>query len=209
MNRSLIVMAVALMGLGACKKTVDLTDLKNQQVVATDRDLEANYGSFTTYFISDTVSVVASDPKDSILTGPVALQLVNAVKTNMNSRGYTLVDKNAKPNLGLMLTVIKDVERTTVCSGWWNGWWGYYPPYWWGYPGGGYYYPWCGSYTYTVGTSLLYMYNLKDATANGNLRAIWGMTAFGVFSTTNNTTNAQLTENAINQAFLQSPYIKR
>lgn len=209
MNYRILLIAVLLPGAIACKKQVDLTDLKNQQVVATDRDLETNFGNFTTYHISDTVSVVATDPKDSIITGPAAQQLVNAVKTNMNSRGYTFVAKNSKPTLGLMLTVIKDVERTTVCSGWWNGWWGYYPPYWWGYPGGGYYYPWCGSYSYSVGTSLLYMYNLKDANANGNLRAVWGMTAFGVFSTTNNSTNVQLTENAINQAFKQSPYIKR
>lgn len=193
-----------------CQKTPDLDQLSTNQVVATDRDLQANFANYSTYHISDTVSIVATDPKDSILTGPLALQLVNAVKTNMNSRGYTFVARNASPDLGLRLTVIKDVTRTAVCGGWWDGWWGWYPPYWWGYPGGGYYYPWCTTYTYTIGTSTLYMFDIKSAKGgSGTIRALWGATAFGVFSTTNNNTNAQLTVDAINQAYQQSPYIQK
>jgi hypothetical protein len=53
------------------------------------------------------------------------------------------------------------------------------------------------------------LYDLKNATGNGTLRALWGATCFGVFSTTNNQTNANLTETAINQAYTQSPYIKK
>lgn len=193
----------------SCRKIPDTNQLSNEQVVATDRDLAANFSSYSTYFISDTVSVVANNPNDSILTGALAQQMVSAVKTNMNSRGYTFVARTASPDLGFRLTVIKDVTRTAVCGGWWDGWWGYYPPWYWGYPGGGYYYPWCTSYTYTVGTSTLYLFDIKNANGNHNLRALWGMTAFGVFSTTNNQTNAELTTKAINQAFSQSPYIKK
>lgn len=205
-----LVMALIAAAIGGCRKEPNLDDLKLEQVVATDRDLSANFSSYATYHISDTVSLVATRPEDSILTGPLAKQLVDAVKNNMNSRGYTFVARNAKPDLGFRLTVIKDVTRTAICGGWWDGWWGYYPPGWWGYPGGGYYYPWCASYTYTVGTSMLYLYDLKNAkSGNGTIRALWGATMFGVFSTTNNQTNADLTTTAINQAFNQSPYIKR
>jgi hypothetical protein len=198
-----------LITLAACRKEPNLDDLTYDQVVVTDRDLAANFGAYRTYHISDTVSLVANDPKDSILTGPTAKTLVDAVKANMNSRGYQFVARNAKPDIGLRLTVIKDVERTAVCGGWWDGWWGYYPPGWWGYPGGGYYYPWCASYTYAVGTTTLYMYDLLNAKGNGTLRAIWGATLFGVFSTSNNATNLQLTINGINQAYQQSTYIQR
>src|SRR5574339_843725 len=186
----------------SCRKVPDTSELSNEQVVATDRDLSANFSSYSTYFISDTVSVVANDPRDTILTGALATQLVNAVKTNMNNRGYTPVARTANPDLGLRLTVIKDITRTAVCGGWWDGWWGYYPPWYWGcYYCGGYYYPWCTSYTYTIGTSALYIFDKKNQDANHNLRALWGATMFGVFSTTNNHTNANLTENDINQAF--------
>ncbi len=203
-----LLIAGLVIALASCRKTPNLDQLTNEQVVATDRDLQANFSGYSTYYISDTVSIVATNPKDSILTGPLAAQLVNAVKTNMTSRGYTFVSRGSKPDLGLRLTVIKDVTRTAICGGWWDGWWGYYPPWYWGYPGGGYYYPWCTSYTYTVGTSTLYLFDLKNYSSNNNLRAIWGATMFGVFSTTNNQTNANLTETAINQAYKQSPYIK-
>lgn len=193
----------------SCRKIPDTNQLSNEQVVATDRDMAANFSGYSTYFISDTVSVVANNPNDSILTGALAQQMVNAVKTNMNNRGYTFVARTANPDLGFRLTVIKDVTRTAVCGGWWDGWWGYYPPCYWGCCYCGYYYPWCTSYTYTVGTSTLYMFDLKNLGSNHNIRAIWGATAFGVFSTTNNQTNADLTTTAINQAFSQSPYIKK
>ena len=195
----------------SCRKEPDTEDLKLEQVVATDRDLSANFSSYATLFISDTVSIVASASTDSILTGPLALQLVNAVKTNMTAKGYTFKPRSqGLPDLGLRLTVIKDITRTAVCGGWWDGWWGYYPPWYWGcYYCGGYYYPWCTSYTYTVGTSTLYLFDIKNQGANHNVRALWGATMFGVFSTSNNQTNADLTTTAINQAFTQSTYLKK
>ena len=205
-----ILVFITLLAIGvSCRKEPNYDQLTYEQVVATDRDLTAVFSDYSTYFISDSVSVVATNPNDSILTGPLALQLVTAVKTNMNSRGYTFAARNANPHLALRLTVIKDITRTAICGGWWDGWWGYYPPWYWGYPGYGYYYPWCTSYTYTIGTSTLYIFDLKNAGANHNLRALWGATMFGAFSTTNNQTNADLTTTAINQAFAQSTYIKK
>src|SRR6185436_6076104 len=92
----------------SCRKEPSTEDLKLEQVVATDRDLAANFSNYATFFISDTVSIVASASTDSILPGPMAMQLVNAVKTNMNSRGYTFKPRSqGLPDLGLRLTVIK------------------------------------------------------------------------------------------------------
>ena len=197
----------------SCRKEPDTEDLKLEQVVATDRDLSANFSNYATFFISDTVSVVASASTDSILTGPMAKQMVDAVKASMTARGYTFKPRpwsSGYPDLGFRLTVIKDITRTAVCGGWWDGWWGYYPPWYWGcYYCGGYYYPWCTTYTYTIGTSTLYLFDIKNQGANHNIRALWGATMFGVFSTTNNQTNADLTTTAINQAFAQSTYLKK
>ena len=195
----------------SCRKEPNTEDLKLEQVVATDRDLAANFSNYATFFISDTVSIVASASTDSILTGPMAKQMVDAVKANMTARGYTFKPRaQGLPDLGFRLTVIKDITRTAVCGGWWDGWWGYYPPWYWGcYYCGGYYYPWCTTYTYTIGTSTLYMFDIKNQGTNHNVRALWGATMFGVFSTTNNQTNADLTTTAINQAFKQSTYLKK
>jgi len=195
----------------SCRKEPNTEDLKLEQVVATDRDLAANFSNYATFFISDTVSIVASASTDSILTGPMAKQMVDAVKANMTTRGYTFKPRaQGLPDLGFRLTVIKDITRTAVCGGWWDGWWGYYPPWYWGcYYCGGYYYPWCTTYTYTIGTSTLYLFDIKNQGANHNIRALWGATMFGVFSTTNNQTNADLTTTAINQAFAQSTYLTK
>ena len=195
----------------SCRKEPNTEDLKLEQVVATDRDLAANFSNYATFFISDTVSIVASASTDSILTGPMAKQMVDAVKANMTTRGYTFKPRaQGLPDLGFRLTVIKDITRTAVCGGWWDGWWGYYPPWYWGcYYCGGYYYPWCTTYTYTIGTSTLYLFDIKNQGANHNVRALWGATMFGVFSTTNNQTNADLTTTAINQAFAQSTYLTK
>src|SRR5688572_29189734 len=210
MKPKALLIIILILGAISCRKTPDSEDLTLEQVVATDRDLAANFSDYSTYFISDTVSVVAAASTDSILTGPLALQLVSAVKTNMNNRGYTFKPRaTGFADLGLRLTVIKDITRTAVCGGWWDGWWGYYPPYYYGCYYCGYYYPWCTTYTYTIGTSALYMFDVKNSVASRNLRALWGATMFGVFATTNNQTNADLTANAINQAFSQSPYIKK
>ena len=209
MKPKLALVVALLAAIVSCRKVPDSSELSAEQVVATDRDLAANFSDYNTYFVSDSVSVVASDPKDSILTGPLAAQMVNAIKTNMNSRGYTFVARTANPDLGLRLTVIKDITRTAICGGWWDGWYGYYPPWYWGCYYCGYYYPWCTTYTYTIGTSTLYIFDVKNKDANRNLKAVWGATMFGVFSTTNNQTNADLTTTAINQAFSQSPYIKK
>ena len=195
----------------SCRKEPSTEDLKLEQVVATDRDLSANFSNYATFFISDTVSVVASASTDSILTGPMAKQMVDAVKANMTTRGYTFKPRaQGLPDLGFRLTVIKDITRTAICGGWWDGWYGYYPPWYWGcYYCGGYYYPWCTTYTYTIGTSTLYLFDVKNQGTNHNVRALWGATMFGVFSTTNNQTNADLTTTAINQAFEQSTYLKK
>ena len=210
MKTKALLTAILVLVIVSCRKVPDSSELSTEQVVATDRDLTAKFSDYSTYFISDSVSVVANDPKDSILTGALAAQLVNTVKTNMNSRGYTFVPRTSGPHLGLRLTVIKDITRTAVCGGWWDGWYGYYPPFYWGcYYCGGYYYPWCTTYTYTIGTSTLYIFDVKNQSINRNLKAIWGATMFGVFSTTNNQTNADLTSTAINQAFSQSPYLKK
>src|SRR6187401_491102 len=85
----------------SCRKEPSTEDLKLEQVVATDRDLSANFSNYATYFISDTVSVVASASTDSILTGPMAKQMVKAVKDNMNARGYTFKPRaQGLPDLG-------------------------------------------------------------------------------------------------------------
>ena len=198
--------ALVIFTLLSCRKTPDLSQLTNKFVVVTNRDPKANFASYDTYHISDTVSYISNAPSsDSIIVGASAAALVNAVKTNMNARGYTFVAKNANPHLGLKLVAIKQVQVGVVYPpGWWWGYWGYPGYCYWGcYPP---YYPYPVAYSYNVGDVLIEMFDVKNAGANHNLTVIWGADAGGVLSSTSQT-NLDNAVSAINQAFVQSPYI--
>ena len=205
--KRIVLLGIVLASLISCRKTPDLSQLTNKFVVTTARDPKANFGSYNTYHIADTVSYISNTPTaDTIIVGPAAVQLVNAVKTNMNARGYSFVARNANPDLGLRLLAIKQVNVGVVYP---PGWWWGYP----GYPGGCYwgcyppYYPYPVAYSYTVGDLLLDMVDVKNAGSNHNLTVVWLMDGGGVLGSTAQT-NLDLSVSAINQAFTQSPYIQ-
>jgi hypothetical protein len=204
--KRIFVWGIALWCLASCRKTPSLDQLTNKFVVITNRDSKANFTTYDTYHISDTVAFISNSPgADSIIVGANALQLVNAVKTNMNARGYQFVARTANPHLGLRLVAIKQVEAGVVYPpGWWWGYWGYpgwcyygcYPPY----------YPYPVAYKYNVGDLIIEMLDVKNAGGNHNLKAIWVSDVGGVLSSTTQT-NFNMAVDGINQAFMQSPYI--
>lgn len=199
-NTALLLFSVLL--LSACRKIPDFDQLSSEFIVSTSLDQTANFGSYKTFYIADTVEYIGGIGSDSIIVGPKAAQLVGAVKTNLAARGYTFVGRNSSPDLGLTLTAIKDV--TVLISsypGWWDGYWGCY---YYCYP---YYYPWTSVYTYTTGTVILNMYDLKNAGSTHQVKAVWNTTGLGALGTSG-TSNVQLGVDALNQGFVQSPYVK-
>ena len=192
------------MSLFACRKTPDLDQLTNDFVVQTSKQPDANFGSYKTYYISDTIALKTTNPLDTLWTDAGAKQLVDAVKANMAARGYTLVPKLSRPELGLGLTAIKDLNVGVVYPGWW-----------WGYYGGCYWYYYCGYppyyyggvvYTIPTGTLILDMIDLKNAEADHKLYVPWSSVMSGGLGNTSN--DLQLGTDAINQAYEQSPYLK-
>jgi hypothetical protein len=192
----------------ACRKTPDTSQLTNKFVVITNRDPTITFSNYKTFTISDTVAYISNTPSaDSIITGAAAAALVNAVKTNMTSRHYTFVPRSTNNfDLGIKITAIKQLNAGVVYPpGWWWGYWGYpgycywgcYPPYT-GYP---------IAYAYNVGDLIVEMIDVKNAGSNHSLKRIWIQEAGGVLSSTSQT-NLDLSVQAINQAFTQSPYIQ-
>jgi len=202
MKKIIISIPILLAIITGCRKSPDFDQLSYEFTVATSLDQAANFSNYKKYFISDTIVYVGGIGADSILVGPPAAELTKAVKDNMTANGYTLVGRNGNPDLGLILTAIKDIN---VVVDYYPGWWGgYYPCYWYCY---GYYYPWTTYYTYTTGTIILTMYDLKEAPSQGEIRALWNTTAFGALGT-GSTANTATAVTAINQGFQQSPYLK-
>jgi len=202
MKKIIITLSLVLAVIMGCRKSPNFDQLSYEFTVGTSLDKDANFTSYKTFFISDTVVYVGGVGSDSTLPEAQAAQLVTAVKTNLTANGYTEVDRSGNPDVGLTLTAIKDI---TVVVNSYPGWWGgYYPCYWYCW---GYYYPWTSVYSYTTGTVILTMYDLKNANHNQQVKAIWNTTALGALGSSA-ATNIQLGVDGINQGFKQSPYLK-
>jgi len=202
-------LALCIVGFFACRKAPDLGQLSVNFVVQTSKEPDANFGGYKTYYISDSIALINSNPTDdSLWFDNDAKQLVEAVRANMDARGYTEVSSShAGPDLGLGLTAIKDLNIGVIYPGWW---WGYWGGCYWGYCGYPPYYPWYGGggivYSVPTGTIVLDMIDLKNAGADGKLTVPWGSVMSGGLGYTSD--DIQLGIQAIDQSFTQSPYIQ-
>lgn len=192
--------------LSSCLKQPDTDQLQYNFVVATNTAKDADFNKYNTYYISDSVAYIGGTGNDTIIKNANSQKLVDAVKQNMNARGFTFVAKGAKPDLGLNMGIVKNVSVTVGYPGWWWGYPGWWDPWYWGwyYP---YYYPWTVYYSITTGTVLLDMVDVKPVAGQEKLNVVWSAVMSGAVGSDVNT-NAQLGVDAINQAFAQSPEVK-
>lgn len=203
MKRTFYIVLMVAVGLAACRKAPAYDDLSSEFVVSTNLDKAASFSSYKTYYMPDTVINLGGSGSDTILTDANAVKLVASVKSNMSSRGYTLVTRLAKPDLFLRMGVVKTVNVDVYYPGWWGAYAGWYP-YGGYYP---YYYPWTTVYTYNTGTIILDTYDIKNAKTNGQYKVIWNISAFGALGSDVGT-NLNRGINSINQGFEQSPYLR-
>ena len=191
----------------SCLKSSDFEDLSSNFVVVTNTDSSQNFSNFLTYYISDTVAYHTDVVTDSIINNASSKQLVDAVKQNMSALGYTFVNKGAKPDLGINLGVLRNTTVSVIYGGWWDYWYGWWDPWYWGgyYP---YYYPWAYAYAVTTGSVISTMIDVKNSAASQQLRVVWMSVMSGAVGDNINT-NVQRGVDAINQAFKQSPLLKR
>ena len=111
-----------------------------------------------------------------------------------------------------ILVIGNAVERVTYFVGYdYPYWWWYYPYYWApGYWGDwlGWHYPYQVYYGYTAGSMLIEMVDLTaDRQSNRKLPVIWDSFIGGLL-TSSHKVNMQRTLDAVNQAFMQSPYLE-
>ena len=139
-----------------------------------------------------------------------ALEIVNTVAGRMNAAGYTRTDDKEAANVGLQLSY---VQKVTYFVGYdYPYWWWYYPYYWTpGYWGDwlGWHYPYRVYYGYTAGSLLIEMLDLEaDQQSGKKLPVIWDSYIGGLL-TSSESLNLQRTVDAVEQAFDQSPYLKK
>ena len=120
----LICMAAAV---ASCEKDPDMGELDSDMVVYTDHDSQTDFGDFQTYFLPDSI-LEAGGHHASYWKDENAQQLINAVETQMNNRGYRRItdpEQKTDADLGVQLSYI--AQTTNIISGgYWGGGHGWY-----------------------------------------------------------------------------------
>ena len=193
--------------LTSCKKDA-IKNLSEDEarIYITNYDSTANFRNFRTFSIVDSVAVISNNQLQSKERSDYDLQVISAVKSNMQQRGFVLVDKSGQPDLGINVSRITSTQTGVVSyPNYWDYYDSFYDPYYWGYSGYNYYSPYSyGVYQIREGALSIDMLNLKDATSNGNkIGTVWSALArgSGVFRTSNAAAQVQA-------FFNQSPYLK-
>ncbi len=201
-----------------CYSYPSASDTYHDQIVATRYDSGANFGEFTTFTVAPSVSYIDSANFTGVadeLPADVAGPLIDEVTRQLTARGYQQVMPEDGPELGAKITVIKGTVEGVDYVSYWGGY-GYYSPYYWGY-----YYPYAVPVYYEYDTTVTRV-DLVDvrtarpaelaAAAEGtppnDLPALWTAVIYGLLEATT-AQEAQQAATAIDQAFKQSPYIKR
>jgi hypothetical protein len=203
------VMWVAILALGAlftsCTKDPisNLTE-EESRIYITDHDSTANFSAYKTFSISDSVTVVNDGQASKQITA-TDQAFINAVKAEMQAKGFSLVSKGANPNLGINVTRIYNTSTGIVSySNYYNNYGGFYDPYYWGYGGFGYYSPYSyATYSIREGALSIDILNLKDAPATNRINVVWTglIRGSGIF-------NAATAADQVRMLFAQSPYLK-
>jgi len=171
-------------------------------VVYTNHNPDFAFKSKGTFAIPDKIvkitGPIISGEGPKYLSDAVAKPMLDQMIKNMQALGYTKVDISASPSLILAPSAM---ESTTIV--YWYDYWGWY----WGgyYPGWGYpYYP---SYTtYSTGTLIMTIIDPLTVSADGNPIAQWNSALNGLLTYS---FDAARVNRLIDQAFIQSPYLKK
>lgn len=175
------------------------------RIYITNHDSTANFNSYKTYSIVDSVSLISNNQFAGREATNWDLQVINTIQNAMNSRGFVKVSRNQKPDLGINVSRVYSTTTSVVdLSAYWGGYSSYYDPYYWGYSGYGYYFPPdYGIYQSTEAALSIDILDLKNASGTQTIRGVWNglVRGSGIFNTSN-------VQSQIQALFDQSPYLK-
>lgn len=208
--KKLIYVLIAVFALTSCREDPDLGDLSSDFLVFTNYDGKADFNRFTRYYMPDSVMVIGDTKDPEYWTGSKAADILKAYEDNMQACGYVRTDDKSEADVGLQISYVQSVAYFVDYRNpyWWNEYPGYWlPGYWgdWGY----WYYPYPVVYSYSVGSLLTEMVDLSTSpSADRKLIVVWNSFLSGLLSGSD-AFNMELTVRAINQSFVQSPYLVR
>ena len=193
----LMLLSLAIVVLQGCYPYDDQT-VADSDVIATFFDDGADFSTLVTYAIPDTIYTFDNNggivPNDEI-SSTNANAILNAINNNLQNMGFTPVAAGSEPTADVVLFALT-TSSTWVSGGYYGGYWSYWYPY----------YGWCYPvyYTYTTGSIFITMINPNKT---GNDRGVWIAAINGVLSSSSANNTSRINSD-INQAFIQSPYLR-
>ena len=195
MKKNLVLLLFALIMMVSCypDKPLYYSDL---DLVYTNYEKDFDFTTKATYSIPDKIVKVTGDLSEGeapeYVKEPYNTQILQRIESNMTSMGWTKVADPEDADLNLLPAA----WTNTTVTYWYNYWCWYYPYYCgWGYP-------YQGVSSYSTGTLVMALMVAGEDYIDP--QGVWIGAANGVLSGSYNTTRVN---NAIDQAFEQSPYL--
>ncbi|WP_369047640.1 DUF4136 domain-containing protein [Tenacibaculum sp. UWU-22] len=198
--------------------------ITDYDIVYTKYEESKDFGQYTTYSLPDKIPFLDNSSDDPTYLDDTNASLANLIKTKLNSmmssRGYTLVDSDSDPDLLLNIGVLNTKVSDHIDDCWWyddSFYWNWYPGWDWDWDWGWGYYPCWGSYySYNKGSLVIDLVDTKGSTvsncdqpdSNCLLDTPWNCIINGLLSDTTIGLDNRI-QNSIDQAFKQSPYLKK
>ena len=189
----------------SCQKDPDTGKLDNHYLVYTNYDSGTDFNSIESFYVIDSILIIDNSEKPTYWNNNNSQKIVNAYSDRFEGCGYTRAAASEEADVILQLSY---VNNTYYFSSFGPGpWWNSYPGYWnWG--GWGWYYPYSFSYSYSTGSIIAELVDTNAPTPqNDKLTVIWNSYICGLLN--GNNLSLSRTMDAINQAFVQSPYLSR
>ncbi|MBN7812516.1 DUF4136 domain-containing protein [Algoriphagus sp. H41] len=176
---------------------------EDTDVTLTQHDENYDFASKQTYALPDKIvvdiEIENGDTSYVYMRDIYATPILQAIDQNMSNYGWTKVAVNANPDVLLTPAAIKN---TTYFWSYWYDWW--YGG-WWGWGWGWYYPPYYTVSSITTGSVIINMVDPNVDTPVDLSPVTWLMIGNGLMSGANDV--SRITD-AIDQAFMQSPYLK-
>jgi hypothetical protein len=194
--------------MAACQPRPDLNARVKDMVVKTAYDPAANFSSYGSYSLAiDTLGLFWSFDPDTLIVDEYAPLISRAVETNLNKAGYQHVGPKQNPDLAVNVFLVRGyyVDQTFNTPNYYfkqrgnfsysySGYGGYSP------------YPYVSPFFTSSSMLLVEIIDLKNINAQKQVKIVW--TAF-MGDVDASPDPFQKSKEGIDQAFLQSAYIKK
>lgn len=208
--KKILLFSAAVILLAACHKEPYPQDSDNEYLVYTSPGKDVNFSQYKTFDIADSLLIIGQGDKPVYSQTQSALALIQAYRTNMEKLGYIYTPSNPDADLGIQVTYIIKTEKYVQYYDnpyWWLDYPGYWPAGYWG-SWHGFYYPRPVVYTYTTNALLADIVNLtSEMSEDKPLEVLW-TSYIGGPAGSSYQNDVERMKAAIDQAFVQSPYLK-